>query len=151
MPDPNNMAKTPYNQDERQSIFSFNSRWADWEFFSLLSLVAVYMIFTVVYYWGKGFVETSELVVASVSRFIPVAIFLVFFIYEVGVSGVSILIDWWNKRQDEKSLLADVDIAQLRVENRMQEVKLQAWEQWNERRLKAERDGEPFNEPPPDL
>ena len=145
------MAKTPYNQDERQSIFSFNSRWADWEFFSLLVLVAAYMIFTVVYYWGKGFVETSELVVASVSRFIPVAIFLVFFIYEVGVSGVSILIDWWNKRQDEKSLLADVDIAQLRVENRRQEVKLQAWKQWNERRLKAERDGEPFNEPPPDL
>ena len=145
------MAKTPYNQEERQSIFSFNSRWADWEFFSLLGLVAAYMIFTVVYYWGKGFVETSELVVASVSRFIPVAIFLVFFIYEVGVSGVSILIDWWNKRQDEKSLLADVDIAQLRAENRMQEVKLQAWKQWNERRLKAERDGEPFYEPPPDL
>ena len=144
------MAKTSDNQDERQSIFSFNSRWADWEFFSLLGLVAAYMIFTVVYYWGRGFVETSELVVASVSRFIPVAIFLVFFIYEVGVSGVSILIDWWNKRQDEKSLLADVDIAQLRAENRIQEVKLQAWKQWNERRLKAERDGESFNEPPPD-
>ena len=145
------MAKTPDNQDERQSIFSFNSRWADWEFFSLLGLVAAYMIFTVVYYWGRGFVETSELVVASVSRFIPVAIFLVFFIYEVGVSGVSILIDWWNKRQDEKSLLAAVDIAQLRAENRIQEVKLQAWKQWNERRLKAERDGKSFNEPPPDL
>ena len=145
------MAKTPNNQDERRSIFSFNSRWADWEFFSLLGLVAAYMIFTVVYYWGRGFVETSELVVTCVSRFIPVAIFLVFFIYEVGVSGVSILIDWWNKRQDEKSLLDAVDIAQLRVENRRQEVRLQAWEQWNERRLKAERDGKSFNEPPPDL
>ncbi len=144
------MEKTPDDQNERRSIFSFDSRWANWEFFSLLGLVAAYMIFTAVYYRGRGFVETSELVVTCVSRFIPVAIFLVFFIYELGVSGVSILIYWWNKRQEEKALLDKADIAELRLEISMKEVGLQKWKQWNERRLQAERDGLVFNEPPPD-
>ena len=144
---------SPNNQYERRTIFSFDNRWANIEFFSFLGLVMVYTITITIYQpkmTSKNIVETSENIVASVSRFIPVAIFLVLFIFEGVVSIVSILLMWYKQSREKKALEVETRLAETEARLAQNEMKLDLWRKWNQRRIQARNNGEPFYDPEPE-
>ena len=126
---------------DRRPIFSFTSQWADAEFAFFLILVFGYGVFI--------FVSTEENVIEKVSKFIPVAIFLVLFFFE-GVLGImGIFLRAYERRQERKALESEAEFAQLEAVNKKNERKLELWNEWNERRLRAIQEGKTFDESPP--
>ena len=129
------------SEHERRPIFSFTSRWADAEFGLFLFLVFGYGV------WIFAF--TEECVIEKVSKFIPVAIFLVLFTFEGVLDIMGIFIRAYERRQERKALESETEFAQLEAVSKKHERQLQLWNEWNERRLKAMQKGESFDEPPP--
>ena len=63
------------------------------------------------------------------------------------VEGASMLAEQFNKKRYEAGLAE----GEVRGEAKGQAEMQREWEAWNERRLDAEANGQPFNEPPPSL
>lgn len=128
-------------EHDRRPIFSFTSRWADAEFGLFLFLVFGYGVFI--------FTSTEEDVIEKVSKFIPVAIVLVLFFFEGVLDIMGVFLRAYERRQERKALESETEFAQLEAVNKKNERKLQLWNEWNKRRLKAIQEGETFDESPP--
>jgi hypothetical protein len=126
---------------DRRPIFSFTSRWADAEFGLFLFLVFGYGLLI--------FAFTEADVIEKVSKFIPVAIFLVLFTFEGVLDIMGIFLRAYERRQERKVLESETEFAQLEAVNKKHERKLELWNEWNERRLKAMQKGESFDGSPP--
>lgn len=126
---------------DRRPIFSFTSRWADAEFALFLILVFGYGLLI--------FAFSKENIIDKVSRFIPVAIFLVLFIFEGVLDIMGVFLRAYERRQERKELESETELAQLEAVNKKNERQLRLWNEWNERRLKATQKGEIFDESPP--
>ena len=141
-------------QDKRVSVFSFsqNTLLANVIFFILL--VVSYAIMVAKHEIAKGrdsFVETIIVTVGHVSSFVPIALILTFIVIEVGGFVIMYLWNLYQRKQQER---LEERIEEVRAEGRA-EAKAEAaavygeWLAWNNRRMEAEAQGLPFNEPPP--
>ena len=96
-------------------------------------------------------VETLIAIVGDISSFIPVAVVLTL-IFEGGVTLIMILWRLYMRQQEAQIEQARAEaLAEGRVEGRVEgrAEAYQLWSAWNERRLEAETNKRPFDEPPP--
>ena len=153
------------NNSERVSIFSFRKGGARLELTLFVVLVLAYTIFAGVYLTPEGlngWPEVLASIVGHVSTFIPVAIVLVLTCEIVGVYML-LLWDLYREERNRQRQEREAALQQARVEaeearNRTEEAnsraevaerRLNSWEEWNARRVEAERQNAKFDEPPP--
>ena len=60
-------------------------------------------------------------------------------------------LDEWFENRKQKQIAKAVAEAREEAEAKMREEVTALWQAWNERRLEAERLGQPFDEPPPSI
>ena len=153
------------NNSERVSIFSFRKGGARLELTLFVVLVLAYTIFAGVYLTPKGpsgWPEILASIVGHVSTFIPVAIVIVL---ACEIVGVYMLLLWDlyreernRQRQEREAALQQARVKAEEARNRAEEAnsraevaerRLNSWEEWNARRVEAERQNAKFDEPPP--
>ena len=141
-------------ENKRVSVFSFAKDLILVDFIFFLVVVVSYTIVVTQYEIAVGrenAVETLIVIVGHISSFIPVAIVLTF-IFEIG--GFLIMILWrlYQRRLEEAIEQAKIEartegMAEGRAEGIAKNYEL--WAAWNNRRLEAEEQNRPFDEPPP--
>ena len=149
-------------KNKRISVFSFAKDLILVDFIFFLVVVVSYAIVVTQHELAVGrenTVETLIVIVGHISSFIPVAIVLTL-IFEIG--GFLIMILWrlYQRRLEEAIEQAKIEartegMAEGRTEGRTEgeaagiAKNYELWTAWNNRRLEAEAQNLPFNEPPP--
>ena len=137
-------------ENKRISVFSFAKDLMLADFIFFLVVVVSYATVTAQHELAAGrenSVETLITIVGHISTFIPVAVVLTI-IFEIG--GFLIMILWRLYQQKLEAYLEQVKVegrAEGRVEGQVENYQL--WDSWNNRRIEAENQNRPFNEPPP--
>lgn len=149
-------------ENKRISVFSFAKDFILVDLIFLIIVVVSYAIVVTQHELAVGRenpVETLIVIVGHISTFIPVAIVLTL-IFEIG--GFLIMILWrlYQRRLEEAIEQAKIEartegmaegraegIAEGRTEGIAKNYEL--WEAWNNRRIEAEAQNLPFDEPPP--
>ena len=141
-------------ENKRISVFSFAKDLILIDFIFFLVVVISYAIVVTQHELAVGrenAVETLIVIVGHISSFIPVAIVLTL-IFEIG--GFLIMILWrlYQRRLEEA-------IEQAKIEARTEGMaegeaagiakNYELWAAWNDRRIEAEAQNLPFDEPPP--
>ena len=149
-------------ENKRISVFSFAKDLILVDFIFFIVVVVSYGVVVTQYELAVGrenVVETLIVIVGHISSFIPVAIVLTL-IFEIG--GFLIMILWrlYQKRLEEAIEQAKIEariegITEGRAEGRAEgeadgiAKNYELWEAWNNRRIEAEEQNLPFDEPPP--
>ena len=149
-------------KNKRISVFSFAKDLILVDFIFFLVVVVSYAIVVTQHELAVGrenAVETLIVIVGHISSFIPVAIVLTL-IFEIG--GFLIMILWrlYQRRLEEAIEQAKIEartegMAEGRTEGRTEgeaagiAKNYELWTAWNNRRLEAEAQNLPFDEPPP--
>ena len=149
-------------ENKRISVFSFAKDFILVDLIFLIIVVVSYAIVVTQHELAVGRenpVETLIVIVGHISTFIPVAIVLTL-IFEIG--GFLIMILWrlYQRRLEEAIEQAKIEartegIAEGRAEGRTEgrtegiAKNYELWEAWNNRRIEAEAQNLPFDEPPP--
>ena len=145
-------------ENKRISVFSFAKDLILIDFIFFLIVVISYTIVVTQHELAVGresAVETLIVIVGYISTFIPVAIVLTF-IFEIG--GFLIMILWrlYQRRLEEAIEQAKIEartegMAEGRTEGEAAGItkNYELWAAWNNRRLEAEAQNLPFDEPPP--
>ena len=145
-------------ENKRISVFSFAKDLILVDFIFFLVVVVSYAIFVTQHELAVGrenAVETLIVIVGHISSFIPVAIVLTL-IFEIG--GFLIMILWrlYQRRLEEAIEQAKIEartegMAEGRTEGEAAGIakNYELWTAWNNRRLEAEAQNLPFDEPPP--
>ena len=135
-------------QPERESIWSIGRKWLPWYLLIVFAMVIGWTAFVAWFETSSGthsgLADSANAVVrgtAPAAPLIPIYALLVISTLDLVGSVTMVtyryLSDKFLKPLHEK----------LRTEGRQQERRL--WAAWNQRRLEAEQNGEPFDEPPP--
>ncbi len=145
-------------ENKRISVFSFAKDLILVDFIFFIVVVVSYGVVVTQYELAVGrenVVETLIVIVGHISSFIPLAIVLTL-IFEIG--GFLIMILWrlYQKRLEEAIEQAKIEArtegrAEGRAEGEADGIakNYELWEAWNNRRLEAEEQNLPFDEPPP--
>ena len=145
-------------KNKRISVFSFAKDLILVDFIFFIVVVVSYGVVVTQYELAVGrenVVETLIVIVGHISSFIPLAIVLTL-IFEIG--GFLIMILWrlYQKRLEEAIEQAKIEArtegrAEGRAEGEADGIakNYELWEAWNNRRLEAEEQNLPFDEPPP--
>ncbi len=158
--------------NKRISVFSFGRDWVVPDFIFFIAVVVIYGIIVTQYELTQvraNSIETVITIVGDISSFIPVAIVLTF-IFEGGATSIMIFWRWYMQKQEAEIQQAKADgitegetrgLAKGRVEGEAvgraegqaigRTETYQLWSSWNIRRMEAERQNLPFDEPPPPL
>ena len=141
-------------ENKRISVFSFAKDLILVDFIFFLLVVVSYAVVVTQHELAVGrenAVETLIIIVGHISSFLPVAIVLTL-IFEIG--GFLIMILWrlYQRRLEEAIEQAKIEartegMAEGRNEGMVKNYEL--WSAWNNRRLEAEAQNLPFDEPPP--
>ena len=141
-------------ENKRISVFSFAKDLILVDFIFFLVVVVSYAIVVTQHELAVGrenAVETLIAIVGYISSFIPVAIVLTL-IFEIG--GFFIMILWRLYKRRLEEAIEQVKI-EARTEGRTEgeaagiAKSYQLWAAWNDRRIEAEEQNLPFDEPPP--
>ena len=141
-------------ENKRISVFSFAKDLILVDFIFFLVVVVSYAIVVTQHALAIGresAVETLIAIVGYISSFIPVAIVLTL-IFEIG--GFFIMILWRLYQRRLEEAIEQVKI-EARTEGRTEgeaagiAKSYQLWTAWNDRRIEAEEQNLPFDEPPP--
>ena len=141
-------------ENKRISVFSFAKDLILVDFIFFLVVVVSYAIVATQHELAVGrenAVETLIAIVGYISSFIPVAIVLTL-IFEIG--GFFIMILWRLYKRRLEEAIEQVKI-EARTEGRTEgeaagiAKSYQLWAAWNDRRIEAEEQNLPFDEPPP--
>ena len=145
-------------ENKRISVFSFAKDLILIDFIFFLVVVISYAIVVTQHELAverENAVETLIVIVGHISSFIPVAIVLTL-IFEIG--GFLIMILWrlYQRRLEEAIEQAKIEartegMAEGRTEGEAAGIakNYELWAAWNNRRLEAEAQNLPFDEPPP--
>ncbi len=126
--------------NKRISVFSFGRDWVVPDFIFFIAVVVIYGIIVTQYEFTQvraNSIETVITIVGDISSFIPVAIVLTFIFERMSdfnydsVEGEAV-------GRAEGQAIGRTETYQL-------------WSSWNIRRMEAERQNLPFDEPPPPL
>lgn len=141
-------------ENKRISVFSFAKDFILVDFIFFIVVVVSYSIVVTQYELAVGrenAVETLIVIVGHISSLIPVAIVLTL-IFEIGGFFVMILWRLYQKRLEEAIEQAKIEgITEGRAEGEATGIakNYELWEAWNNRRMEAEEQNLPFDEPPP--
>ncbi len=136
-------------KEQRISLLSLRQVWEKPGIFIFLAQVIVFYIIVGHHEIGKGigFAETLIAIFGHVTLFIPVAIFHTMLITELG----GWLMIKYRMFMDERAQRIAKAEAKGKAEGIAEGIaeRDREWAAWNERRLAAAAQGQPFDEPPP--
>ena len=145
-------------ENKRISVFSFAKDLILVDFIFFIVVVVSYGVVVTQYELAAGrenVVETLIVIVGHTSSFIPVAIVLTL-IFEIGGFFIMILWRLYQKRLEEAIEQAKIEArtegrAEGKAEGEATGIakNYELWEAWNNRRIEAEEQNLPFDEPPP--
>ena len=132
-------------QDDRESIWSVDRRTKTLYFalFIVQSIIGISLLVWHTVLQGKGPLETTVAVWQGSALIIAASAGTSVVIAELGMYLMVLarsLEEWLEKRREKQR---EADIAEGRAEANAR------WEAWNNRRIAAEKNNEPFDEPPP--
>lgn len=135
-------------ESERSSIFSFANRSWSHDFLVFIVILVVYAIFVVLFgdtTWATSIISIIE----RVSRFVPTAIVLTIVIETLRHKIMGLIRDLLRETERKKleQKIRDSVVEETRQKT-LQETN-RKWEEWNERRIAAEKTNQRFFDPPP--
>ena len=142
-------------ENGRSSILSFANRSWSHDFLVFIVILVAYVIFVIVF--GDTKWATSVIpIIERVSRFIPTAIVLTIVIETLRHKIMGLIRDLLReedrKKRDEYRKKLEQEIRDSVVEETRKktlEETNRMWEEWNERRIIAEKSNQRFFDPPP--
>ena len=146
-------------QPERESIWSIGRKWLPWYLLTVFVMVIGWTAFAAWLESGSGrhgnLPEIAYAVVrgtAPAAALIPIYALLIISTLDLGGGAIVVTYRYLSnkflkpleeKMRQESERIREESLQEGREENQ------RLWAAWNQRRLEAERNGEPFNEPPP--
>jgi divalent metal cation (Fe/Co/Zn/Cd) transporter len=135
-------------ENGRSSILSFANRSWSHDFLVFIVILLAYVIFVIVF--GDTKWATSVIpIIERVSRFIPTAIVLTIVIETLRHKIMGLIRDLLRE-EDRKKLEQEIrDSVVEETRQKTLEETNKKWEEWNERRIIAEKSNQRFFDPPP--